>query len=108
MNSLLRKSVKFVFTPAMGKLMREFLAELATPPILVWPNWDAVTDGSRPFYVYCDASIDGFGAALEQKQEDGFIKTISYINRATLDSERHWTPLDLEAGCIIETPPRLP
>ena len=85
----------------MKKLVREILAELGTPPILVFLNWDAVTDGSRPFHVYCDACIDGFGAALEQAPEDGSIKTISYISRATLDSERHWTPLDLEAGSIV-------
>ena len=54
-NSLLRKGVKFAFTPAMEKLVREILAELATPPILVFPNWDAVADSSRPFHVQCGA-----------------------------------------------------
>ena len=48
-----------------------------------------------------DACIDGFGAALEKEQEDGSIKSIAYISRATLNSERHWTPLDLEAGSIV-------
>ena len=100
-NSLLRKGVKFAFTPAMEKLVREVLPELATPPILVFSNWDAVADGSRPFHVYCYACIDGFGAALGQEQEDGSIKPIAYISRTTLDSERHWTPLDLEAGSIV-------
>ena len=47
----LRKGVKFALTPAMEKLVREILAELATPPILVFPNWDAVADGSRPFHL---------------------------------------------------------
>ena len=70
-NSLLQKGVKFAFTPAMEKLVREILAELKTPPIWVFPNWDAVADGSRPFHVYCDACIDGFGADLEQEQADG-------------------------------------
>ena len=95
-NSLLRMGVKHAFTPAMEQLVREILAELATPPILVSPYWDAVVDGSRPFHGYCDAWIDGFGAALETS-----IKSIAYISRATLDSERHWTPLDLEAGSIV-------
>ena len=81
--------------------MRAILAELATPPTLVFPNRDAVADGSRPFHVYCDACIDGFGAAFEQEQADGSIKSIAYISRATLDSERHWTPLDSEAGSIV-------
>ena len=99
-NSLLRNWVKFGFTPAKEKLVRQTLAELAIPVILGFSNWDAVADGSRPFQVYCDACIDGFGAALEQEQEDGSIKPIAYIRRATLDSERHWTPLDLEAGSM--------
>ena len=82
--------------------MRE-IAELAAPPILVFPNWDAVPDGSRPFHVYCDACIDRFGATLEQEQPDGSVRPIAYISRATLDSERHWTPLDLEAGIIVSS-----
>ena len=40
----------------------------------------------RPFHVYCDACIDGFGTALEQEQADGSIKPIAYISRVTLDS----------------------
>ena len=89
LNALLRKGVKFAFTPAMEKLVKEILAELTTPPVLVFPDWDAVANGTRPFHVYCDACIDGFGAALEQEQMDGSIKPIAYISRATLDSGRH-------------------
>ena len=100
-NTLLWKGVKFAFTPAMEKLVREILGELTTPPVFILPGWDAVADRTRPFHVYCDACINGFGAALEQEQTDGSIKLIAYISRATLDSERHWTPRDLEAGSIV-------
>ena len=106
-NALLRKGVKFAFTPAMEKLAREILAELTTPPVLVLPDWDAIADGSRPFHVYCDACIDGFGAALEQEQTDGSKKSIAYISRATFDSERHRTPLDLEIDRIVSALKRL-
>ena len=58
----------------MKKLAREILAELTTPPVLVFPDWDAVVDGSRPFHVYRDACIDGFSAASKQDQMDGSIK----------------------------------
>ena len=87
--SLLMKGVKFEFTLGMEIIVREILAELAAPPILVFPDWDAVADGSRPFHVYCDACIDGFGAALEQEQPDGSVRPIAHISRATLNSERH-------------------
>ena len=77
------------------------LSKRLCPINLLFPIWEAVADGSHPLHVYCDACIDGFGAAPEQEQEDGSIKPIAYIIRATLDSERHWTPLDLEAGSIV-------
>ena len=110
-NALLWKGVKFTCTPAMEKLVREILAEPTTSPALAFPDWDAVADGTCPFHVYYDACIDGFGDALEQEQTDGSIKPIVHISRATPDSARHWTPLDLEAGSIVwalKTPPRLP
>ena len=99
--ALLKKGVKGLFTPSMEAIVRDMLAELAAPPVLVFPVWDAVEDGSRPFRVYCDATIDGFGATLEQEQPGGSVRPIAYVSRATLDSERHWTPLDSKAGSIV-------
>ena len=66
-----------------------------------------MADGSHPIHVYCDACIDGFGAVLEQKQPEGSVRPIADISRATLDSERHWTPLDLKAGSIVWSIKRL-
>ena len=36
-----------------------------------------------------------------------FTMKIAYISRAKLDSERHWTPLDLGTGSIAWAPKRL-
>ena len=107
-SGIAEEGAKFEFTPAMEVAVREIIAELAAPPIVVFPDWDAVADGSRSFRVYCDACIDAFGAALEQEQPDGSVRPIAYISRATLDSERHWTPLNLEAGSIVWALKRLP
>ena len=85
----------------MEDTIRALLPELATPPILVFPDWDAVTDKSRPFRLHCDASKAGCGSILEQEQRDGSIRPIVYISRATLANEQNWTPLELEAGCIV-------
>ena len=41
-----------------------------------------------------------FGAALQQEQPGDSVRPIAYIGRATLDPERHWTSLDLEADII--------
>ena len=54
----------------MEATVRQILHDLATPPVLVFPDWDAVADNSRPFRLYRDASRDGFGATHEQEQPD--------------------------------------
>ena len=100
-NALLKQGAAFDFTSAMETTVRDILRDLTKPPILVYPDWDAVADNSRPFRLYCDASLDGFGATLEQEQPDGSVRPLIYVSRATLDSERSWTPLDLEAGSIV-------
>ena len=103
LTALLKKGARFDFTPEMDKIVRSLLKELSEPPVLVFPDWDAIADGSRPLILYCDASTstDGIGATLEQKQADGSIRPIVFISRATLDAECNWTPLDLEAGAIV-------
>ena len=47
--ALLKKGVAFDFASTMEDTVRVLLAELAAPPILVFPDWDAVIDTSRPF-----------------------------------------------------------
>ena len=63
----LKKGATFSLTPSIEETVRALLAEFATPPILVFPNWDAVIDKSRPFRLHCDACTDGLGATLEQE-----------------------------------------
>ena len=85
----------------MENTVRAILHELAEPPILVYPDWDAVADTSRPLRVYCGASLDGFRATLDQEQPDDSVRPTLYISRTTLGDEYSWTPLDLEAGIIV-------
>ena len=37
-NAILWERVKFVFTPAIDKLVRETVADLTTPPVLVFSD----------------------------------------------------------------------
>ena len=105
--ALLKKGAAFDFTSAMLNTIRALLTELAGPPILVFPDWDAVIDTSRPFRLHCDASTAGLGATLGQEQPDGSIRSIVYISRITLDNEQNWTPVELEAGCVVRSIRRL-
>ena len=99
--ALLKKSAAFDFTSRMEDTVPALLAELTAPTVLVFPDWDAVIDTSRPFRLHCDTSTAGLGATFEQEQPDGSIRPIVYISRATLDNEKNWTPMKLEAGCVV-------
>ncbi|CAB1115342.1 unnamed protein product [Ectocarpus sp. CCAP 1310/34] len=89
LNSLLKQGVPFKYTPGMVKVVKTLLSELARPPILVFPDWAAIEDNSRPLRLCSDACIDGFGASLEQEQLHGSVRPIVYISRATLPAERN-------------------
>ena len=106
-NSLLTEGVKYRVMPAMGVIVRNRLEERSAPTIWVYPAWDAVAENRRRFLMHCDATMDAFGATLEQGQQDGSIWPIGFISRATLQFECHWTPIDLEAGSIVWSTKRL-
>lgn len=58
--SLLKHGAKFIFTTDVEAVVRTLPSELFAPPVLVFPDWDAVADVSRTFWPHCDASVDGF------------------------------------------------
>ena len=81
--------VKLLFTPATDAVVWKPLAELSTPSVLIYPNRDVVTDYTGPITPYCDASVDGFGAILKQKQPNQIMSRHVIQSRATIESERH-------------------
>lgn len=84
----------FSFTRETETVVRSLVAVLSAPSVLAYPDWKAVYVGSRPFCLFVTRVLmDGFGAALEQEQPDGVLRPLVCISRATLDSERYWTPL---------------
>ena len=85
--ALLKKGAAFEFASAVEDTVRTLLAELAAPLYL------SFRIGTR--------SSTRLGATLEQEQPDGSIRPIVYISRATLDNEQNWTPMELEAGCVV-------
>ena len=98
---LLIKGVYFAFTAEMETAIREILQVLTKPPLLVYPDFEAVRDGSRKFRLYCDASAADFGATLEQPQKDNTVWPIEHLSRTVLPNEQSWVPIDKEAGCIV-------
>ena len=98
---LLKKDVPFSFSVEMESVVRKILKVLTKPPVLVYPDFEAARNGSRKFRLYCDASAAGFGATLEQPQNDNTVRPIVYLSRTVLPNEQGWAPIEKEAGCIV-------
>ena len=101
LTTLLKKGVKFVFTSEMEMIVREQLDTLSKPSILVFPDWPAAENGSRPFRLHTDSSKNGFGCTLEQEQQDTSIRPIVYLSRTTYPNEQNWSVMEQEAGAIV-------
>ncbi|KAI3784208.1 hypothetical protein L1987_43303 [Smallanthus sonchifolius] len=56
----------------------------------------ALPEGTDDFVVYCDASIQGLGCVLMQRE-----KVIAYASRQLKVHERNYTTHDLELGAIV-------
>ncbi|GJS70152.1 reverse transcriptase domain-containing protein [Tanacetum coccineum] len=56
----------------------------------------ALTEGNDDFIVYCDASHQGLGAPLMQKE-----KVIAYGSRQLKPNEENYTTHDLELGAVV-------
>nr|GEX03926.1 putative reverse transcriptase domain-containing protein [Tanacetum cinerariifolium] len=64
--------------------------KLCSAPILALP------EGTENFFIYCDVSLKGFGAALMQRE-----KVIAYAFRQLKKHEENYTTHDLELGAIV-------
>ncbi|KAI3733179.1 hypothetical protein L1987_64398 [Smallanthus sonchifolius] len=64
--------------------------KLCSAPILALP------EGTDDFVVYCDASIQGLGCVLMQRE-----KVIAYASRQLKVHEKNYTTHDLELGAVV-------
>ncbi|GJV42490.1 putative reverse transcriptase domain-containing protein [Tanacetum coccineum] len=64
--------------------------KLCEAPILALP------EGNDDFVVYCDASLQGLGAVLMQRE-----KVIAYASRKLKPHEENYTTYDLELGAVV-------
>ncbi|GJZ91516.1 putative reverse transcriptase domain-containing protein [Tanacetum coccineum] len=82
------EAVKNWTSPTTPIEIRQFLGLVA--PILALP------EGNDDFVVYCDASHQGLGAVLMQRE-----KVIAYASRQLKPNEENYTTHDLELGAVV-------
>ena len=87
---LTKKSEKFVWGIEQQSAFKELRHRLCNAPILTLP------DGVEDMVVYCDASHQGFGAVLMQRD-----KVIAYASRRLKPHEMNYPTHDLELGAVV-------
>ena len=63
--------------------LETFIGHLTNPPLMAYPDY------GKPFIVQTDASKDGLGAVLYQRQ-NGKTRVIAYASRALTPAERNY------------------
>ena len=96
LTELTRKDLKeFVWTQECEEAFEEVKRQLVTAPLLHPPDLD------KEFFLWTDASIKGFGAVLEQKDDGGDRHLIAYASRATNTAEQKYAPTELEVAALV-------
>ena len=70
LSNLLQKHVKYIWSPECDIAFNTLKEKLVTAPVLT------PLDESKPFEVFCDASLQGLGAVLMQEK-----KVVAYTSR---------------------------
>ncbi|GJV08675.1 putative nucleotidyltransferase, ribonuclease H [Tanacetum coccineum] len=90
LTSLTQKNQKYVWGVEQEEAFQTLKNNLCEAPILSLP------DGVEDFVVYCDASNQGLGCVLMQRN-----KVIAYASRQLKIHEKNYTTHDLELGAVV-------
>ncbi|GJY67186.1 putative reverse transcriptase domain-containing protein [Tanacetum coccineum] len=90
MDLMNRKNKKYIWGEDQESAFQLLKEKLGEAPILALP------EGNDNFVVYCDASHQGLGAVLMQRE-----KVIAYASRQLKPHEENYTTHDLELGAVV-------
>src|SRR3954449_2203316 len=90
LTDLLKKGKKYLWTPACQASFETLKEKLTSTPVLVPP------DTSKPFQIFCDASLQGLGAVLMQERQ-----VVAYASRQLKTHEINYPTHDLELAAVV-------
>ena len=77
-------------TPEVEEAVRILKDKITSAPVLVFPDFN------KPFLLETDASKEGLGAVLSQKQDDGRYHPVAFGSRTLTQSEQNYHSSKLE------------
>ncbi|GJY77910.1 putative reverse transcriptase domain-containing protein [Tanacetum coccineum] len=90
LTKLTQKNKKYIWEKDQETAFQLLKQKLCEAPILALP------EGNDDFVIYCDASLQGLGVVLMQRE-----KVIAYASRQHKPHEENYTTHDLELGAVI-------
>ncbi|KAL5009348.1 hypothetical protein ScPMuIL_014929, partial [Solemya velum] len=96
LHNLLRKDVRFVWTPECQQAFDMLKEKLTTHPVVL-----AHPDMNKPFSLTTDASQTSIGFYLSQFDDNNQERIVSYGGRALSSAERNWSVSELECLAVI-------
>ncbi|KAD4385866.1 hypothetical protein E3N88_26035 [Mikania micrantha] len=90
LTALTHKGTKYNWTDKQEAAFQLLKQKLCSTPILSLP------EGTEDFVVYCDASAQGLGCVLMQRD-----RVIAYASRQLRPHEKNYTTHDLELGAVV-------
>ncbi|GJW78392.1 putative reverse transcriptase domain-containing protein [Tanacetum coccineum] len=90
LTELTQKNKKYIWGEDQESAFQLLKQKLCEAPILALP------EGNDDFVIYCDASHQGLGAVLMQRE-----KVIAYASRQLKPNEEDYTTHDLEVGAVV-------
>lgn len=95
LHHLTAKDVPFQWSPDCEAAFTTLKGKLVSPPILVYPCFD------KAFTLETDASVQGLGAVLSQKQANGRLHPVAYASRALNPAEKNYCITELETLAVV-------
>src|SRR3954465_10251359 len=90
LSNLLQKHAKYIWSPECDIAFNTLKQKLVTAPVLTPP------DESKPYEVFCDASLQGLGAVLMQEK-----RAVAYTSRQLKPNEKNYPTHDLELAAVV-------
>ena len=94
-HKMIHKNCIFTWNDDCDQLFLSIKNKIQKASFLVHPNMD------KEFEVYCDASIDGLGAVLAQRDDDGQLKVVQFSSKLFNSTQRNWHVSEQEIYAVI-------
>ena len=91
LSSLLKKDTEFVWTEDCQKSLDSLNEKITSPDLML-----AYPDFEKTFFLYTDASNQAIGAVLQQKDDEGHFRPISYASRTLKQSRTGYATIEKE------------